>query len=57
MAGPCKSIMPPDIACLVWKVLWAGLTALSSYVGAEDGIYEFHVDVCGRKLFPHVMLR
>ncbi|KAL7628084.1 hypothetical protein AAE478_002281 [Parahypoxylon ruwenzoriense] len=27
------------------------------YIGAEDGIYEFHVNVQGRKMFPDVTLR
>jgi hypothetical protein len=27
------------------------------YVGAEDGIYEYHVNVPGRKIFPSLVLR
>lgn len=26
-------------------------------VGAEDGIYEFHVDLFSRKLFPSLSMR
>lgn len=27
------------------------------YVGAKDGIYEFHVNTAGRKMFPSLVLR
>jgi hypothetical protein len=27
------------------------------YVGAEDGIHEFHVNISGRKKFPSLVLR
>jgi len=27
------------------------------YVGAEDGIYEYHVNVGGRKIFPSIVFR
>ncbi|KAK4215655.1 hypothetical protein QBC37DRAFT_458235 [Rhypophila decipiens] len=27
------------------------------YVGSENGIYEFHVNLCGRRLFPSMTLR
>ncbi|KAM7183773.1 hypothetical protein V8F33_013377 [Rhypophila sp. PSN 637] len=27
------------------------------YVGTENGIYEFHVNLCGRRLFPSMSLR
>jgi len=27
------------------------------YVGADDGIYEYHVNVAGRKKFPSIVLR
>ena len=33
------------------------LTTLHRYVGAEDGIYEYHVNVAARKLYPSVVLR
>ncbi|KAK0641533.1 hypothetical protein B0T16DRAFT_420004 [Cercophora newfieldiana] len=43
---------PQDTSGLAWSA--DGLTLI---VGADDGIYEFHVNQLGRKLFPSVSLR
>lgn len=29
----------------------------SRYIGAEDGIYEYQVNVAGRRIFPSLVLR
>ncbi|KAI1809906.1 hypothetical protein GGS20DRAFT_569948 [Poronia punctata] len=41
-----------DTAGLAWSEDGRAL-----YIGAEDGIYEFHVDIFGRKIFPSVTPR
>lgn len=33
------------------------LTRCFRYIGAEDGIYEFHVNLHGRKVFPEITVR
>jgi len=43
---------PKDTAGLSWSEDGQVL-----FVGAEDGIYEFHVDQFGRMLFPSVTFR
>ncbi|KAI0132169.1 hypothetical protein BJ170DRAFT_612753 [Xylariales sp. AK1849] len=44
--------LPDDTAGLTWsedgQTLW---------VAAEDGVYEFHVNMQGRKMFPEITLR
>lgn len=47
----CK--LAPLMICLFGRVL----TLSCSVVGAEDGIYEFHVDLFNRKLFPSITMR
>ncbi|KAK5633397.1 hypothetical protein RRF57_009111 [Xylaria bambusicola] len=43
---------PDDTAGLSWSE-----DGRTLYIGAEDGIYEFHMNILSRKLFPAVMLR
>lgn len=43
---------PPDIMGLSWSPDGRLL-----YVGADDGIYEYHVNIAGRKKFPSIVLR
>jgi hypothetical protein len=49
MAGYCKSLRPLYVK--------NKLLIRTRYVGAEDGIYEYHVNIAGRKKFPSVVLR
>ncbi|KAI1359460.1 hypothetical protein F5Y08DRAFT_319652 [Xylaria arbuscula] len=43
---------PDDTAGLSWSE-----DGRTLYIGAEDGIYEFHMNILSRKLFPVVILR
>ncbi|KAI0477943.1 hypothetical protein F4859DRAFT_42179 [Xylaria cf. heliscus] len=43
---------PDDTAGLAWSE-----DGRTLYIGAEDGIYEFHMNMLNRKLFPAVTLR
>ncbi|KAI1747537.1 hypothetical protein F4782DRAFT_551969 [Xylaria castorea] len=43
---------PDDTAGLSWSE-----DGRTLYIGAEDGIYEFHMNMLNRKLFPAVTLR
>ncbi|KAI0406859.1 hypothetical protein F4802DRAFT_556392 [Xylaria palmicola] len=43
---------PDDTAGLTWSE-----DGRTLYIGAEDGIYELHVNILSRKLFPEVTLR
>ena len=47
MAGYCKLKFP----------LPEAKPNKTRYVGAEDGIYEYHVNIAERKMFPSVVLR
>ncbi|KAI0531742.1 hypothetical protein GGR58DRAFT_518281 [Xylaria digitata] len=43
---------PDDTAGLSWSE-----DGRTLYIGAEDGIYEFHINILSRKVFPTVTLR
>lgn len=43
---------PDDTAGLTWSE-----DGQTLYVGCEDGVYEFHVNLQGRKVFPQITLR
>jgi len=43
---------PPETMGLSWSPDGRIL-----YIGAEDGIYEYHVNIAGRKKFPSIVLR
>ncbi|KAI1108074.1 hypothetical protein F5Y14DRAFT_437528 [Nemania sp. NC0429] len=43
---------PDDTAGLTWSE-----DGRTLYIGAEDGIYEFHMNILSRKLFPTVTFR
>ncbi|KAI0870819.1 hypothetical protein GGS24DRAFT_89513 [Hypoxylon argillaceum] len=43
---------PDDTAGLTWSE-----DGRTLYIGAEDGIYEFHMNILSRKLFPAVTFR
>ncbi|KAI1189266.1 hypothetical protein F5B17DRAFT_215845 [Nemania serpens] len=43
---------PDDTAGLTWSE-----DGRTLYIGAEDGIYEFHINILSRKLFPAVTFR
>ena len=43
--------------CKLLILLRVGGANCSRYVGAEDGIYEYHVNISGRKKFPSLVLR
>lgn len=47
MAGYCKYT----------SAVSANWTNQCSYVGAEDGIHEFHVNTASRKVFPSLVLQ
>lgn len=51
MAGNCKARLGP------LPTIPIRLTTACSIVGAENGIYEFHVHMLARKLYPSVTLR
>jgi hypothetical protein len=48
MVGYCK--------CTVFHCFVISLTR-HRYIGAEDGIHEYHVNIQARKMFPSLVLR
>ncbi|KAK3353142.1 hypothetical protein B0T25DRAFT_453357 [Lasiosphaeria hispida] len=48
---------PHDTSGLAWGGGGQALQPLCRFVGADDGIYELHVNLLGRKLFPSTELR
>jgi hypothetical protein len=54
MVEDCKSRSWERLQSLRWQK-FADLK--SRYVGAENGVYEFHVNTTARKLYPSLAVR
>jgi len=53
IVSPSDSHRIPDTMGLAWSADDGRIL----YAGASDGIYEFHVNITGRKVFPDLVLR